>query len=208
MLSMYSRFAVKVLRAVAVFGVLSVSVAQAEGDVESGRVLADTCKGCHAVDSYNNVYPTYKVPKIGGQSAAYLEEALKLYRDGNRDHSTMTAQAASYTDQDIADIAAYLASVVPPITAGEPKGQAPDVMSTCTACHGQTGIGQIAVYPYLAGQHKDYLVQALSDYRSGARKGVNATVMQANIMNLSDAELAVIAEYYSKQDGLKPLPMD
>ena len=117
MLSMYSRLAVNAMRALALFGILGFSTANAEGDVENGRVLADTCKGCHAVDTYNNVYPTYHVPRIGGQSAAYVEAALKEYRAGNRDHSTMTAQAASYSDRDIADIAAYLASIVPELTA-------------------------------------------------------------------------------------------
>ncbi|MBT8422583.1 MAG: c-type cytochrome [Gammaproteobacteria bacterium] len=208
MLSTYSRVAVSAVRAVAVIAFFSAQIAHAEGDIERGRVLADTCKGCHAVDSYNNVYPTYHVPRIGGQSADYLIEALKLYRDGKRDHQTMTAQAASYDDQEIADIAAYLTSVVPPLEAAQPVGTAPNAATTCKACHGETGIGQISIYPYLAGQHKDYLLQALYDYKNGARQGVNATVMQANIMALSDAELDVIAEYYSRQDGLSAVPMD
>ncbi len=194
------------VRAVAVVGFLGMSVANAAGDVERGRVLADTCKGCHAVDSYNNVYPTYHVPRIGGQSQDYLVAALKEYRAGNRDHATMTAQASSYSDQDIADIAAYISSVVPPLTAGEPKGQAPAAATTCKACHGETGIGQISTYPYLAGQHQDYLEQALSDYKAGARKGPNASIMQAQLMMLSDEDLKAIAAYYAQQDGLTILP--
>ena len=70
-------------------------VASAAGDAERGRLLADTCIGCHGVETFNNVYPTYHVPKIAGQNADYIVNALILYRDGQRDHGTMTAQAAS-----------------------------------------------------------------------------------------------------------------
>ena len=207
MLSMCSRVAVSALRAVLVL-CLAGPVLALEGDIERGRVLADTCEGCHAVDSYTNVYPTYHVPRIGGQSAEYLVEALTLYRDGDRSHGTMTAQAASYSDQDIQDIAAYLASAVPPLTAGEPKGTAPEAAAVCASCHGAAGIGEIVTYPYLAGQHKDYLLQALSQYRNGERKGANATVMQAQLMTLSDQDLAAIAAFYAAQDGLQSLPRD
>jgi len=84
--------------------------AVAEGDATAGRQAAETCLGCHAVEGYFNVYPTYHVPKVGGQSAAYIEAALKAYRDGGRKHETMNANAANLSDQDIANIAAYFAS--------------------------------------------------------------------------------------------------
>lgn len=208
MLSKYSRLATSAAQALAIVVFLGASVAQAEGDIERGRVLADTCKGCHAVDTYNNVYPTYHVPRIGGQSVDYLAAALKEYRAGNRDHSTMTAQAASYSDQDIADIAAYLSSVVPALEPGPAKGQAPEAAVTCKACHGENGVGQISMYPYLAGQHQDYLFKALSDYKNGKRTGANAMIMQTQVMNLSEAELKALAAFYAQQGGLSAVPMD
>ena len=81
------------------------------GDPEAGKIKAYTCTGCHGIPGYNNVYPTYKVPKIGGQNYEYLASALKAYRDGERHHSTMELQASSLSDQDIEDIAAYFASL-------------------------------------------------------------------------------------------------
>ena len=90
--------------------VVFASTASAEGDVAAGKQAAETCMGCHAVNSYFNVYPTYHVPRIGGQSAAYIESALKAYRDGSRKHETMNANAANLSDQDIANIAAFVAS--------------------------------------------------------------------------------------------------
>jgi len=92
-------------------GLAALSMAAvAEGDAAAGRTAAETCLGCHAVEGYFNVYPTYHVPKVGGQSAAYIESALKAYRDGGRKHDTMNANAANLSDQDIANIAAFFAS--------------------------------------------------------------------------------------------------
>src|SRR3546814_6279542 len=87
--------------------VLAAPVQAADGNVEAGRVKANTCMGCHGIPKYYNVYPTYRVPKLGGQSAEYIAAALNEYKSGNRAHGTMHAQAASLSDQDIADIAAF-----------------------------------------------------------------------------------------------------
>ncbi|MEQ8234877.1 MAG: c-type cytochrome [Gammaproteobacteria bacterium] len=84
--------------------------ALAEGDAAAGRQKAETCLGCHAVEGYFNVYPTYHVPKLGGQSAAYIEAALKAYKAGTRQHDTMHANAENLSDQDMADIAAFVAN--------------------------------------------------------------------------------------------------
>ena len=83
----------------------------AAGDATRGKGLTYTCRGCHGIEGYKNAYPSYKVPKIGGQSQAYLNVALTEYRNGNRKHPTMQAQAQSFSEQDIADIAAYLSSL-------------------------------------------------------------------------------------------------
>jgi cytochrome c553 len=83
----------------------------AEGDAAAGRIKAETCLGCHAVTGYYNVYPTYHVPKLGGQSAGYIESALKAYRSGTRIHGSMQANASDLSDEDIADIAVFMASI-------------------------------------------------------------------------------------------------
>jgi cytochrome c553 len=82
-----------------------------KGDAARGKELAYTCRGCHGVGGYRNVYPHYHVPRIVGQSEAYLKAALSGYRDGTRKHPTMQAQAQSFSEKDIADLAAYLASL-------------------------------------------------------------------------------------------------
>lgn len=81
------------------------------GNAKAGAQLVFTCHGCHGVEGYKNAYPNYHVPRIGGQSPAYLVNALNAYRDGTRKHPTMQAQAQSFSDQDVADIAAYLSTL-------------------------------------------------------------------------------------------------
>ncbi|WP_226468220.1 c-type cytochrome [Luteimonas panaciterrae] len=81
------------------------------GSVERGKQLTYTCQGCHGVTGYKNAYPNYHVPFIGGQSEQYLTNALTEYKKGARKHPTMQAQAESFSDQDIADIAAFLSSL-------------------------------------------------------------------------------------------------
>lgn len=88
--------------------------ALAAGDAERGRLKAATCMGCHGAPGMRNAYPGYRVPKLGGQHAQYLADALKGYRSGLRAHPTMRAQAATLTDEDIADIAAYFSAMSKP----------------------------------------------------------------------------------------------
>ncbi|MDR7135792.1 cytochrome c553 [Lysobacter niastensis] len=82
-----------------------------KGNADNGRQLTYTCQGCHGVTGYKNAYPNYHVPKIGGQSAEYLTSALTEYKKGARKHPTMQAQSQSFSDQDIADIAAFLSTL-------------------------------------------------------------------------------------------------
>ena len=90
-------------------GMLASAAARAEGDVEAGQVKAIPCMGCHAIPGYSNVYPTYHVPRVGGQHPEYIVAALKAYKTKQRSHPTMQAQAASLSEEDMSDIAAFFA---------------------------------------------------------------------------------------------------
>ena len=81
------------------------------GDPEAGQQKAETCLGCHGIPAQVNVYPTYHVPKLGGQHEQYLIAALNAYKNKTRSHATMQANASSLSGEDIADIAAYFASL-------------------------------------------------------------------------------------------------
>jgi cytochrome c553 len=173
----------------------------AEGDVTAGKELGYTCLGCHGIEGYRNAYPSYRVPKLGGQKAGYLEIALKGYRDGTRQHPTMVAQATSLTDQEIADVAAYLASIGnETVAGGGTSGAAFDKAAACVACHGQSGISVNAAWPTLAGQYQDYLLNSLSQYRDGTRKD---PVMGAQAALIAEEDVAKLALYFSRLEGLE-----
>lgn len=167
----------------------------AAGDAVQGAKLAYTCHGCHGSPNYKNVYPTYRVPKLGGQHAAYLVVALKAYASGERAHSTMYSHAVTMSEKDMQDIAASLAGQELTPT-GRAIGTAPKASQTCVACHGIDGIGILPEYPNLAGQHADYIQVALKAYRSGQRKNA---VMGGMAAALTDADILELAAYYSSQ---------
>ena len=170
--------------------------ANAAADAESGKELAYTCLGCHGIESYKNVYPTYSVPELVGQHPEYLTAALKEYKSGERSHITMHMQAMSLSDKDIDDIALYLAGPVlksGAATVGTPPAK---VAQLCVSCHGADGVGITGDFPTLAGQHADYLARALAEYKKGDRKNA---IMAGFAAGISDAEIEEIAQYYSRQ---------
>lgn len=172
-------------------------VAVAAADAAHGRTLAYTCLGCHGIPNYKNVYPTYDVPKLSGQRAEYIVSALKAYKSKERSHATMHAHAASMSEQDMADIAAYLSGTAVTSTTGPvPVGAVPKLVQTCTACHGTDGVGITADYPTLSGQHASYLARALTDYKRGGRRN---PVMMGFASQLSDADIEVVAQYFAQQ---------
>lgn len=175
--------------------------AAASGNAERGKTLAYTCLGCHGIEGYRNAYPSYRVPKLGGQKASYIVAAVQGYRDGLREHSTMQAQAESLSDQDVQDIAAYIASIGnETVAAGGTEGANLEQASTCVACHGQNGISVSPTWPSLAGQHEEYLIEALNQYRDGTRK---EAVMAQMAVPLTDADVKLLARYYAGLEGLE-----
>jgi cytochrome c553 len=172
-------------------------------DAERGAVLADTCMGCHGIEGYRNAYPSYRVPMLGGQKEEYLVIALQGYKSDMRDHPTMNAQADSLSKGDMQDIAAYFASQgdVQPgeIVTGGRAARGKEKIAVCVACHGDAGISPAPNWPNLAGQHKDYLVHALTQYRDGGRRD---PVMMSQAVSLSDRDIEDIAAFYAEQSGL------
>jgi len=166
------------------------------GDAARGARLGYTCFGCHGIPDYRNAYPTYHVPKIGGQHYGYLVAALGEYRIGARAHPTMKGQAASLTEQDARDLAAYFSTAKPVASSGKGSGTPPAAAQTCVACHGADGVGLTPDYPTLAGQHADYIEQALVAYRKGTRQN---PVMNPMAATLKDEDIRALAEYFAQQ---------
>ena len=168
------------------------------GNAQRGAILGSTCLGCHGIQGYRNAYPDYAVPRLAGQHPDYLVSALKEYRNDSRQYPTMHLQALSLSDQDIADVAAYLSSnpLVPTSNANPPE--LPKAAVLCASCHGRDGIGITPAYPNLAGQHASYLARAIREYQSGYRKH---PIMSNLVVALKPEDIDAIAQYFS---SLKP----
>ncbi|MGB5247195.1 MAG: c-type cytochrome [Woeseia sp.] len=181
-------------------GAISPLPAIAEDAADSGKTLAYTCLGCHGIEGYRNAYPSYRVPKLGGQKAGYIETALKAYRSGDRPHPTMQAQGGSLSDEDIAVLASYFQgdeAALDHVTSDMVKDIAP--AATCLACHGGGATGLMPVPATLSGQEESYIIEALNQYKNGVRKN---NVMTAFAAALTDADIEAIAKVWSKQEGL------
>jgi cytochrome c553 len=84
------------------------SAAEGQGNADAGRGKSSMCVGCHNIPGYKTAFPSvYSVPKLDGQHAAYIVKALRAYKSGERSHPSMRAVAASLSDQDMADLAAF-----------------------------------------------------------------------------------------------------
>lgn len=210
-----SRYSVLVPAAVAALAFSAGLLAQApppplapialNGDAARGAVIGQTCTGCHGIPGAYNAQPSYLVPKLGGQNADYIEVALQGYRRATRGHATMQAQAATLSDQDIADVAAFFASIEGEADRAK-TGATPEQIeagrakaATCVACHGPEGVAAAPQWPNLAGQHESYLLQALTQYKNGGRIDM---VMNPLLVALDETALEELAAFFSAQSHL------
>ncbi len=187
-----------------------VLMAPAFADDDPGTAaLADVCMGCHGIPGYRNAYPSYRVPKLGGQHAEYIALSLKSYRSGTRSHPTMRAQAADLSDDDIERISAWFANQEAEAEAGIRNGGDPvlgaEKAATCTACHGESGVSLQAMWPNLAGQHEDYIAETLRQYKRGDRQD---PVMAGLVLALTEEDIADISAFYATQEGLATVEYD
>ncbi len=188
---------------------LGTAEVQAVGDSEQGQKKFYTCAGCHAIPGYSNSYPSYHVPRIGGQHAEYVISALKAYQSTQRKHGSMQANATTLTQDDMEDIAIYVArfrnnAAALPVTGDIKRGS--EKAGLCAGCHGEDGNSEDPGYPKLAGQYESYLVKALTDYRSGVRKNA---IMAGFAAGLSDQDILDVSAYYASQKrGLNTVGKD
>lgn len=177
---------------------------QAAGNAENGQAKSAVCGACHGPDG-NSVNAIW--PKLAGQHPKYIEKQLMDFKSGLRSDPLMSAQSAALNDQDMADLAAYFSSqkktegtaAPDSVELGEKMyraGNAETGVAACMACHGPAGSGNpLANFPALAGQHADYLVKTLKDFRSSTRANDAGKMMQGVVARMSDQEIAAVAQY-------------
>lgn len=189
-------------------------------DSANARQKVAMCIGCHGITGYQASFPeVHKVPKISGQNAKYIAAALTAYRKGERKHPTMKGIAASMSDQDIADVAAFYEAsgkdLPSPAAAAAPATPTADTQAlltkgNCMACHGADLNKPIdASYPKIAGQHADYLYVALKAYQTEHNPQIGrANAIMGNQAKLfTHTELKQLATYVASLPGeLKTVP--
>jgi cytochrome c553 len=174
-------------------------------DVKAGEKKIAMCIGCHGIAGYQASFPEiHKVPMIAGQNAKYIVAALQGYAKGDRKHPTMRGIAASLTEQDMANIAAFYEQQAKLPAAPETVPAAPAKVAelltkgACISCHGANFSKPIdPSYPKLAGQHADYLTVALKAYKTEKNLNVGRSngVMAGQVKQFSNAELKAMAAY-------------
>ena len=178
----------------------------AQGDAGAGQAKSALCGSCHGVDGNS---PLAMNPKLAGQSARYMVKQLQDFKSGARAGAIMASMVLSLSDQDMEDIAAWYSSQQPTIQGADPElielaerlyraGNAEIAVAACSACHSPTGKGNApAGFPSLSGQHAEYTLQQLKDFRSGVRQNDGGEMMRTVVERLTDKELEALASYVS-----------
>lgn len=161
----------------------------------------DACVYCHGFEG-NAVTQAY--PRLAGQKAAYLRQQLKAFASGERSDPTMTPFALSLTEQEFESIVTHFSQMTPlPNTsfhadaARVARGEALIKAKNCAACHGQQLEGK-DVYPRLAGQGYDYVVDQLTNFKTGKRHDPTGA-MAAMAGQLSQQDIEDLAQFIASR---------
>ena len=175
---------------------------QAAPDAKAGEAKAQMCMSCHVADGSRGA-PTY--PILQGQHAAYIVKQLTDFKSGARKNAIMTGMAATLSEEDVRNVAAFYASKKAKPGAAKNQdtvawgekiyrgGIADKQVPACAGCHSPNGAGIPAQYPRIGSQQTDYLTTQLNNFRSGDR--TNSAQMTAIAARLSDKEIAAVADY-------------
>ena len=210
-------------------------LAAASGDHRVGAVAAarsspprgrrwhkNVCAACHGADG-NSVDPDY--PKLAGQSARYLYDQLLAFKaQGHRRASgVMGAMAVNLTDAEMRDVSAYFSAQLPRDTGPQNVQASPKLIAqgqaiyrqgiggkasipACASCHALSGAGLPPEFPRLAGQHEQYLVRQLAEFRSDRRNSNPNQMMSVVARKLTDADIQAVAGYIARMGSASLRP--
>jgi cytochrome c553 len=180
------------------------STLYSNGDPSRG-ILA--CVACHGAAGNSTITQN---PKLAGQHEAYIQKQLHNFKGPDRNNAIMTGIAKALGEDDIRNIAAFLEQQKPAPGSARNKntvdlgkkiyraGIAEKHVPACAGCHGPNGAGIPAQYARIAGQHQDYTIAQLTNFRTGTR--ANSAQMTAVGKRMSDEEMQAVADYIA---GLK-----
>jgi cytochrome c553 len=176
--------------------------APAKPDLAKGQATAQVCAACHAADGTRGI-PTN--PILQGQHPEYLVKQLTEFKAGKRQNPIMQGMAASLSEEDMRNVAAFYASKQAAPGAATDKdlvqlgekiyrgGIAERNIPACAGCHSPTGAGIPAQYPRLSGQHTEYTMAQLNAFRAGSR--ANSAQMTGVAAKMNDREIKAVSDY-------------
>jgi len=223
------------LIALAASGMLAAPLmAQAAGDPAAGKEKYATCAACHGADGMGQ---GGAFPKLTGLGEDEVVKSLTAYREGDQEYlksvglggryGTMAPNAAGLSDEDIANLAAYIAQEFGGSAGGDEAAAADEVAeeaakpaaiaqadivrgealySSCAICHGEQGEGgHLFNAPALKGLPASQVASLLKVYRKGTEMGPNSYAMIPQSTHLSDADINNLAAYIAtvgeEEDG-------
>ncbi|MDM0077979.1 c-type cytochrome [Variovorax sp. J2P1-59] len=171
--------------------------------VGRGATLALNCTMCHGAQGMS----TSDAPNLSGQYPEVVIKQLLDYKAGRRSHTLMETLARNMSQRDIEDLAAYYAYLPKARTApttydeslpalvrvGDPLRN----IAPCISCHG--GVDQKLGAPWIEGMPKDYLVEQLKAFKTGARRNDSQGQMRNMARPMSEQEIAEVAEFYARK---------
>jgi cytochrome c553 len=171
----------------------------AVADVAAGQEKAKVCAGCHGPDGVSSMPG---VPSLAGQQDQFIQWQLVFFRSGRRPNPAMAPLVANLSDEDVRDLGAYFHSLPyntkftddTPNAGLAAKGRIVSMQHRCASCHKDNFRGDRAAAA-IAYQREDYLVKALTDYRSASRPSVGVAAMTEAAAGLSDDEIAAVSHY-------------
>lgn len=165
------------------------------------------CVACHGAAGNSSITQN---PKLSAQHDAYIAKQLHDFKGPNRNNAVMTAIAKALNEDDIRNVAAFVSEQKPSPGSARNKntvelgkkiyraGIAEKNVPACAGCHSPNGAGIPAQFPRIAGQHQDYTIAQLTNFRTGTRN--NSAQMTAVGKRMSDEEMQAVADYIA---GLK-----
>ncbi len=166
--------------------------------------VTNVCAACHAIDGNSAITAN---PKLAGQHPEYLYKQLTNFKSGERANAVMSGMAGMLSDADMHAVAEYFSKQT--LNLGQAKtngagslgekiyraGIQANSVPACAACHGPSGDGLPVKYPRLGGQHSEYVLNQLRQFRLGARANDEAKVMRTIAAKLTDQEMEAVADY-------------
>jgi len=186
------------------FLISSTAISETIAQKTPPKSVANVCAACHGVDGNSAISAN---PKLSGQHPEYLYKQLTNFKSGARANAVMSGMAGMLSDADMHLVAEYYSKQT--LNLGQAKtngsgslgekiyraGIQANAVPACASCHGPTGDGLPVKYPRLGGQHTEYVLNQLRQFRLGARANDEVKVMRTIAAKLTDQEMEAVADY-------------